>query len=111
MEIKESTQFFGNVPKNGIALTVRNPIAVAEKEIEKPAARLADLSNKKIGLLWNSKARGDVALEQAEVLLKEKFSGLEFSWFKTGNSTALAPKELKILKAQKNDAFIATTGD
>ena len=111
MDTKGNTQFFERGSMKGGELAVRNPIGVTEVEITQPATRIFDLSKKKIGLFWNSKARGDEALKKAEALLKEKFSGLEFSWFTTGNSTALAPKELKMLKEQNNDAIISTTGD
>ena len=38
-----------------------------------PAARVADLAGKKIGLYWNEKAGADNYLDVVEELLKEKF--------------------------------------
>ena len=40
-----------------VTLEVTNPIAITEIETVQPAARVADLSNKRIGLYWNRKTR------------------------------------------------------
>jgi hypothetical protein len=92
-------------------LEIMNPIGMTEVEVVEAASRVPDLNRKNVGLFWNSKARGDVALMKARDLLKERFEDLEFSWFKMNNSTALAPEEIAILKDQHNDAVISTTGD
>ena len=92
-------------------LEIRNPIGMTDVEVVDAASRLPDLTRKKVGLFWNSKARGDVALMKAQDLLKERFYDMEFSWFRMNNSTALAPEEISILKDQHNDAIISTTGD
>jgi hypothetical protein len=96
---------------NDIQFEVCNPIGITDTDLMQPAPRLNALQNKRIGLFWNSKARGDVALRHAATLLAERFDGLEFTWFRTDNSTALAPVELEQIAEQKNDAIISTTGD
>ena len=90
---------------------VCNPIGVTDTELMQSAPRLEALQNKRIGLFWNSKARGDVALKKVKELLGGRFNGIEFNWFRTDNSTALAPVEFKVIAEQKNDAVISTTGD
>ena len=94
-----------------VQFEILNPIGVTDTEIVASVSRLKDLNNKRIGLFWNSKARGDVALKKVETLLKEGFDGVEFTWFTTDNSTAIAPMEITALKEQMNDAIISTTGD
>ncbi len=94
-----------------VTLAILNPVAITEIARVKPAERLRDLNNKRIGLLWNTKARGDVALRKVEEVLKQRFSGLEFTWFEKQISIALVPEQIKTLKQLNNDAIISTTGD
>ena len=112
METEKFTQI---LPQNSISKEVQfeilNPIGVTDTEIMAPVPRLKDFKNKRIGLFWNSKARGNVALKKVETLLKERFEGVEFNWFTTDNSTALAPMEIAALKEQGHDAIISSTGD
>lgn len=94
-----------------VTLAIRNPVATMEIARVKSAERLRDLNNKRIGLLWNKKARGDVALRKVEAVLKQRFSGLEFTWFEQQIAIALVPEQIKALKQLNNDAIISTTGD
>ncbi len=55
------------------SLSVLNPVAVREFKPMLPAKRLKDLKNRKIGLYWNYKARGDIALSRVKELLSERF--------------------------------------
>ena len=54
-----------------VQLEILNPIGVTDTEMMEPAHRLENLHNKKVGLFWNSKARGDVALKKVEELLQD----------------------------------------
>ena len=112
MEKTNLTQILSSesIPKE-TQFQIRNPIGVTDTQMMQPAARLKDLHGKRIGLFWNSKARGDVALKTVQALLAERFSDLEFNWFTTDASTALAQKELQAVSEQQNDAIISTTGD
>ena len=94
-----------------VTLAILNPVATTEITRVKPAERLRDLNNKRIGLFWNRKARGDVALRKVEAMLKQRFSGLEFTWFEKQTAIALVPEQIKTLKQLNNDAIISTTGD
>ena len=92
-------------------LKVLNPVATLEIETVRPAERLTDLNNKRIGLYWNRKARGDVALRKIEAVLKKKFAGLSFTWFEKDISIALVAEHLKSIEGSTNDAIISTSGD
>jgi hypothetical protein len=94
-----------------VTLTIQNPVAMIEVEGVKPGKRLTDLNNKRIGLYWNRKARGDVALRKIEAVLKQRFSGLTFTWFETFINVPLSAAQLATIKDLKNDAIISTTGD
>ena len=56
-----------------VSLTVLNPRGeITPPPISAPAARVADLSGKKIAIYWNGKAGGDNLWNNVEALLKEK---------------------------------------
>ncbi len=95
-----------------VTLEVANPIAIAEIETVQPAARVAELNNKRIGLYWNRKIRSDVALDKIEELFKGRFTGLEFTRFTTkGGDIALSSQETETLKKLGNEVIISGTGD
>jgi hypothetical protein len=94
-----------------VTLAILNPIATTEIPGVKPAERLRDLNNKRIGLFWNRKARGDVALRKVEEVLKRRFSGIEFTWFEMQTSVEILPEQVRTLKQLNNDAIIGSTGD
>ena len=93
------------------SLSVLNPVAVREFKPMSPAKRLKDLKNRKIGLYWNYKARGDIALSRVKELLSERFEGMSFEWFETG-PTQKAPEEwFEVVRKSGVDGVVATTGD
>ena len=94
-----------------VTLEVLNPIAQIEVQRGKPAPRVPDLNNKTIGLYWNRKARGDVALRKVEELLKKRFTDLKFTWFETPCCVELTKAQVETLKNSKNEVVIGTTGD
>jgi hypothetical protein len=72
---------------------------------------LKDLKNKKIGLYWNHKARGNIALDRVRELLSQRFAGITFEWFETPVSVE-APKEwFQNVKQRGVDGIVASTGD
>ena len=56
-------------------LEALNPVALAEEKSFPPASRVNDLAGKRVGLYWNMKSGGDVALDRIEELLKERYPG------------------------------------
>ncbi len=64
------------------SLQILNPTAVLRYTPMPPAKRLPDLKNKKIGLYWNHKARGNIALERVKELLTERYAGVPLNGLK-----------------------------
>jgi hypothetical protein len=99
----------GCLSSGDVTLEVLNPRGEIElPPVAAPSARIADLSDKKIGLYWNEKQGGNHFWNGIERLLKEKLpetTVLRYSGaFDLGD--ALAAKI-----AQENDAFLYGVGD
>ena len=92
-------------------LAIVNPVAMIEVAGVTPAKRLTDLNNKRIGLFWNRKARGDVALRKIGEVLKKRFQGIEITWFEMQTSVTIEPHQIEALRKTGNDAIISATGD
>ena len=60
-----------------VTLRVFNPVGFVEVDPVQPADRPTDLNNKRVGLYWNRKHRGDVALKAVEDLLGSQFTHME----------------------------------
>ena len=95
------------------SLRVLNPVGILQFHPLSPAPRLKDLKNRKIGLYWNHKARGNVALDRVRELLSEKYEGMTFEWFETAQSVAVeASKEwFENIKKSGVEGVVASTGD
>ena len=97
---------------NEATLSILNPIGVVEVQLEEPAPRLTDLDGKRIGLFWNTKMRGDLALRKVEELLKKRFVDIEFTWFQQKTyAEGLRPEEVEKIKGLRNQAMVGTSGD
>ncbi len=94
-----------------VSLTIVNPVAQIEVAGVTPARRLTDLNNKRIGLFWNRKARGDVALRTIGEELKKRFRGIEITWFEMQTSVTIERHQIEALRKTHNDAIISATGD
>jgi dipeptidase len=93
------------------SLQVLNPVAVYQFKPLSPAKRLKELKNKKIGLYWNHKARGNIALERVKELLSERFEGMTFEWFETPISSEASPEWFETVRKSGVDGIVASTGD
>ncbi len=60
-------------------IRVRNPVAETVALQVEPAPRLGDLNGKRIGLYWNMKAGGDVALSRIKAVLQERYPAAAFA--------------------------------
>jgi len=99
-------------PAKGVTVSVFNPIGMVETQLTEAAPRLPDLNGKRIGLFWNTKMRGDLALRKVEELLKQRFSDLEFTWFESKTyAEGLRPEEVETIKGLRNQAMVGTSGD
>ena len=99
------------VKKDPDSFKVLNPVAVHRFKPISPARRLEGLKNKKIGLYWNHKARGNIALDRVKALLSERYEGMSFQWFETGISVEASKEWFENVKKSGVDAIVASTGD
>ena len=99
-------------PVKGVTLSILNPIGMVETQLMEPAPRLIELNGKRIGLFWNTKMRGDLALRKVEELLTQRFSDLEFTWVESKTyAQGLRPEEVETIKGLRNQAMVGTSGD
>jgi hypothetical protein len=88
-------------------LTVRNPVAEPAGRSVPPARRLPSLEGARIGLWWNQKDGGDVALEELGRLLKARFGISELRFY----GTFPAKQALISQAAGESDAIVGATAD
>jgi len=93
------------------SLRVLNPVGILKYKPIPPAKRLDDLNDKKIGLYWNHKARGDVALNRVGELLTERYKGTSFEWFETPVSVEASQEWFRKVKTSGVDGLVASSGD
>lgn len=61
-------------------LRVFNPVARAVEVTVVAAPRVGDLRGKRVGLYWNMKSGGDVALQRVETVLARRYPDARFSY-------------------------------
>jgi hypothetical protein len=92
-----------------VGLSVVNPTVERYGEHDyNLAPRLPTLSGKTVGLIWNAKANGDVALRTASDRIMELVPDAEFRFYSGQEPCA---KELLQQAIEECDAFIACTAD
>jgi hypothetical protein len=96
------------VEGSAVVWEVFDPAAEYEAVIYRPAPRLKDLNNKKVGLFWNGKPSGNVVLDSIGGLLQDRYEGIELKLFNAGFPAA--PEMIKQMAAE-SDAVIGATGD
>ncbi len=96
-----------------VKLQILNPQASTAVTPASLASRVYDLSGKTIGLYWNMKAGGDVALEQTERILGQRFPDAKFNSYvgSVGASMRHATAEDAERVARECDAVVGTTAD
>ena len=94
-------------------LEILNPQASSVIEAINPAPRLAELTGKNIGLWWNMKAGGDVALDKTSQILTQRFPGTQFKHYvgSVGAMLRHATAEDASKIAQECDAVVGSTSD
>ncbi len=97
--------------KSEQVLRVLNPTVIPKFNPLSHAKRLRDLRNKKIGLYWNNKAHGDVALSRVKELLSKRFEGMSFEWFETGPIEEAKKEWFENIRKSRVDGVVGTTGD
>jgi hypothetical protein len=96
-----------------IKLKVFNPVAESVQTPLKPANRLSDIAGKRIGLYWNMKAGGDVALARTAELLQRRFPGATFKNYRGSVGWVMrhATSEDVRRVGSECDAIVGTTAD
>ena len=90
-------------------LLVLDPTADVYGEAADPLApRLTSLSGKRLGLLWNGKANGDIALRRTAELIVERVPDLDVRFY---SGSLPCPPELLELAAAECDVVLACTAD
>ncbi len=103
--------------KGDYSLKVLNPVGILNFKHIPPAKRLKDLKSKKIGLYWNHKARGDVALKRVKELLSERFEEMGFEWFETepseipSKTLETSEKFFESVRKSGVQGVVSSTGD
>jgi hypothetical protein len=102
----------------GATLEIVNPVALAQSDSSaaervEPAPRRASLDGARIGLYWNGKPQGDVALAHTKIRLAEAYDDVTFVDVfgeKGGLNRYLSPEQLEML-ARDTDVVVGTSGD
>ena len=91
-------------------LEVLNPVAQSEGEIKVSgtARRPRSLDGLTLGLLWNSKRGGEIALNKAGELISNKFKDLKVIRY---DGSMPCERGLMERAVQECDVFIGSTGD
>ena len=93
-----------------VKLMALNPEAVRQGDVHvsPPAPRPASLDGVTVGLLWNDKRGGDVALRRAGRLLQERYDNVKVVPYQgpRGYPRALLEKAF-----EECDVFVGSTGD
>ncbi|MBU6424313.1 MAG: hypothetical protein KGJ98_09735 [Chloroflexota bacterium] len=95
------------------SITVFNPVAETVDKTVSAAPRLDDLDGKRIGLFWNMKPGGDVALEETERILRGRYPRAQVRYYKgdIGSLVRHITYGFADTVSKECDALIGTTGD
>ena len=89
-------------------LEIMNPVARTIAGAFAPAPRPASLSNKTVGIYWNTKHGGDIALKRLAELVQKDFPGVQVKNF---THHYPAPSDMIAGLISQCDAVIGSTGD
>lgn len=94
-------------------LEILNPQASTVIEAIDPAPRLAELAGKSIGLWWNMKAGGNVALDRTAQILTQRFPEMHFKHYvgSVGAMLRHATAEDADKISRECDAVVGTSSD
>lgn len=88
-------------------LEILNPVANSVVKKTAVAGRVKDLTNKRIGLYWNGKAGGDVALTTIGEHLVRRFEGAQVELI----ASSIPGGKDKIEAAKQFAAVVGSTAD
>jgi hypothetical protein len=95
-----------------VTLEVRNPVATTESERQvkafEPAKRPRSLDNLTLGLIWNSKRGGEIALGHAGELIRGKYRNVKVIRY---DGSMPCDKALLERAQAECDIVVGSTGD
>ena len=95
-----------------IKLSVLNPVAQTQADRQakafEPAKRPASLDDLTIGLVWNSKRGGELALDHAGKLLRSRYENVRVVRY---DGSMPCDKGLLERAKRECDVFVGSTGD
>jgi hypothetical protein len=96
-----------------VQLELLSPVAQTVQATISPAPRLSDLRGKRLGLYWNIKAGGDVALARVAEQLQARYPGLTTKQYigSVGFLMRHMTAEDADRIARECDAVVGTTSD
>ncbi|MBI2909489.1 MAG: hypothetical protein HYX92_17730 [Chloroflexi bacterium] len=94
---------------DAVQVEVLNPVAEVRPKTAMPARRLDTLSGKRIGLWWDTKSHGDLALNAAAEAIQRNFQDVSFTFFT--RQWIHAPVDYNVVKEGNCDAVIAASAD
>jgi len=96
-----------------VSLEILNPVAEIVRDRVPPAKRLDTLEGKTIGLYWNQKPGGDIALAHVARELSQRFTGITFKSYlgSVGSPSRQATAEDIARMSKEVDAIIGTNAD
>jgi hypothetical protein len=94
-------------------IKVRNPVADPVIQKVKPAQRLGEVAGKRIGLYWNIKAGGDLALTHVDDILSKRYPGTRFTYYQgdVGMGTRHCTPAQAERISKEVDAVVGTSAD
>jgi hypothetical protein len=99
-------------------LTIINPVATPKQETSDAEVypippRLDSLANKTIGMFWNGKQMGEIALQRTKENLSRLYPGIKFKDYlgTMGGVMRRGSEEQHDQMARECDAVIGTTSD
>ena len=96
-----------------MTLQVLNPVARRKEEALANAPRLKSLDGTRVGLYWNHKPGGDIALQRTRELLESRFPGLQVTSYvgSIGGAYHQVTKDDVKRIAQECVAVVGTTAE
>ena len=92
-------------------MIVLDPRLKSGARVVTPAPRLASLTNKRLGILWNNRLGGDRLLQHVGNLLQEKYGLAEVYFTKKTFIGNAAPAEIIDDLVSRVDAVVVGVGD
>ena len=92
-------------------LETLSPVAVCQGDIKRLtlASRPKSLQGQRIGLFWNGKHGGDVALRRVGQALEKRFSGSQVTFFKSKRPST--PAIMEQVKKSECSVILGSTAD